>query len=62
MVIAVTFGAQFLAGALTASVMFTLMTSNYLFKVMVALLDTLPLYALVHYLRRYLQLSEDEIG
>jgi len=62
MVIAVTFGAQFIAGALTASVMFTLMTSNYLFKVIVALLDTIPLYILVHYLRRYLQLSEDEIG
>ena len=62
MVIAVTFGAQFLAGAVSLSVMITLMTSNYLFKVLVALLDTIPLYICVHYLRPYLEIPEGEIG
>ena len=32
------------------------MLSNYLFKVLVALLD-IPLYLLVNYLRRYLELG-----
>ncbi|MBC8476644.1 MAG: queuosine precursor transporter [Gammaproteobacteria bacterium] len=62
MVIAVTFGAQFLAGAVSLSVMITLMTSNYLFKVLVALLDTIPLYICVHYLRPCLEIPEGEIG
>ena len=62
MVIAVTFGAQFLAGAVSLSVMITLMTSNYLFKLLVALLDTIPLYICVHYLRPYLEIHEGEIG
>ncbi|MEX2366606.1 MAG: queuosine precursor transporter, partial [Pseudohongiellaceae bacterium] len=44
MVITVTFGAQFLAGAMSAGAMFVLMGSNYLFKLCVALADTLPFY------------------
>ena len=62
MVVAVTFGAQFLAGAMTLSTMFGLMTSNYLFKLTVALMDTIPLYLCVHYLRPYLGIQEGEVG
>jgi len=62
MVVAVTFGAQFIAGAMTLGLLFSLMVSNYLFKVLVALLDTIPLYLLVNYLRRYLELPEGEIA
>lgn len=61
MVIAVTFGAQFLAGAISAGAMLVLMGSNYLFKLCVALADTLPFYAGVHYLAKYLELSEEEL-
>lgn len=57
MVITVTFGALFLAGGLTFQQMMLLMGSNYLFKFCAALLDTLPLYAAVHYLRRYLHID-----
>jgi uncharacterized PurR-regulated membrane protein YhhQ (DUF165 family) len=42
--------------------MFGLMTSNYLFKLTVALLDTIPLYLCVHYLRPYLGIQEGEVG
>lgn len=61
MVITVTFGAQFLAGAMSAGAMLVLMGSNYLFKLCVALADTLPFYAGVHYLAKYLELSEEEL-
>jgi uncharacterized PurR-regulated membrane protein YhhQ (DUF165 family) len=54
MVISVTFGAVFLAGGLTLEQMLLLMGSNYLFKFCAALIDTIPLYIAVHYLRRYL--------
>lgn len=59
-VISVTFGAAYLAGSITLNQLVVLMGSNYLFKMIVALLDTLPFYAAVHYLRQYLQV-EDEI-
>ena len=61
MVIAVTFGAQFLAGAISGGALLVLMGSNYLFKLCVALADTLPFYLGVHYLARYLELSEEEL-
>ena len=61
MVIAVTFGAQFLAGAISVGTMLVLMGSNYLFKLCVALADTLPFYLGTHYLARYLGLSEEEL-
>ncbi len=61
MVIAVTFGAQFLAGAMSAGAMLVLMGSNYLFKLCVALADTLPFYLGVHYLAKYLEMSEEEL-
>lgn len=61
MVITVTFGAQFLAGIMSVGAMLVLMGSNYLFKLSVALADTLPFYMGVHYLSKYLELSEEEL-
>lgn len=58
MVIAVTFGAAFLDGAMALGTMVVLMASNYLFKMCVALADTLPFYALTHWLRGWLQLED----
>ncbi len=57
MVIAVTFGATFLAGGISAAAMLVLMGSNYLFKLFVALADTLPFYWLTARLKRYLQID-----
>ncbi len=60
MVIVVTFGAAWLAGNMTLKQMLVLIGSSYLFKMMVALLDTGPFYLLVHYLRRYLRISGNQ--
>jgi queuosine precursor transporter len=57
MVITVTFGATFLAGGITAAAMLALMGSNYLFKMFVALADTLPFYWLTARLKRYLRID-----
>jgi len=57
MVITVTFGATFLAGEITIAAMLVLMASNYLFKMCVALADTLPFYYLTSRLRRYLEID-----
>ncbi|MDC0067501.1 queuosine precursor transporter [Gammaproteobacteria bacterium] len=62
MVITVTFGAQFLAGVMSAGALLVLMASNYLFKLSVALADTIPFYMGVHYLSKYLELSEEELA
>lgn len=56
-VIGVTFGASYLAGSITLGAMMVLMLSNYGFKFTIAVLDTLPFYALVYYLRRYLAID-----
>ncbi len=61
MVITVTFGASFITGGISLAAMLVLMGSNYLFKMIVALCDTLPFYLGVHYLQRYLELSDEEI-
>jgi hypothetical protein len=61
MVISVTFGAQFIGGAISAGSMLALMGGNYLFKLCVALADTIPFYIGVNYLTRYLELSEEEL-
>jgi hypothetical protein len=61
MVITVTFGAQFLAGAMSGGAMLVLMASNYLFKLCAALADTLPFYAGVHYLKKYLEITDEEL-
>ena len=57
MVISVTFGATFLAGDITIAALFVLMGSNYLFKMFVALADTLPFYYLTGRFKRYLQID-----
>ncbi|MDH5172105.1 MAG: queuosine precursor transporter [Gammaproteobacteria bacterium] len=56
MVVSVTFGAAWFRGDITAEAVMVLVGSNYLFKAVVALLDTGPFYLAVHYLRSYLQL------
>ena len=61
MVITVTFGALFLAGGISVGALLVLMGSNYLFKLSVALADTLPFYLGVHYLKRYLELTDEEL-
>jgi uncharacterized PurR-regulated membrane protein YhhQ (DUF165 family) len=53
-VISVTFGAAFLAGDIAFKGLLILMGSNYVFKLLVALIDTLPLYLIVFWLRKYL--------
>ena len=53
-VISITFGAVILGGAMTVKTALTLMLANYLFKVTAAAVDTLPLYLLVHYIRKYI--------
>lgn len=57
MVITVTFGAAYLAGQIAAEQLMTLVGSNYLFKMFVALADTIPIYILVAVLRRYLRID-----
>ncbi len=61
-VITVTFGAQFIAGAVSAGSMLLLMASSYTFKLCAALADTLPFYAGVHYLKKYLALTDEELN
>lgn len=57
MVITVTFGAAFLAGTITLVVMLQFVLSNYVFKMLVALADTLPFYYLTGRLKRYLEID-----
>ena len=56
-VISVTFGAAFLAGQYTVAALLVLIGSNYVFKVTVALIDTVPFYIGTHYLKRYLRVD-----
>ncbi|CAM2070697.1 queuosine precursor transporter [Sulfidibacter corallicola] len=57
MVIMITFGGAFFRGEKKFVELLVLIGSGYLFKMTVALLDTLPFYAGVHYLGRYLQID-----
>jgi hypothetical protein len=57
----VTFGATFLAGEIGLAAMLVLMGSNYLFKMLVALADTLPFYFLTIRLRRYLHIDSENV-
>lgn len=59
-VVGITFGAAFMRGEKTFEIMLVLLASNYAFKVVAALVDTIPLYFLVNWLRGYLKLSENE--
>ena len=61
MVISVTFGAAFLAGDITTAALLVLMGSSYLFKMTVALADTLPFYYLTNRLKRYLQIDNVQV-
>ncbi len=56
-VIMVTFGADWLTGQRTFRGLLVLIGSNYLYKVTVAALDTIPFYIGVKYLSRYLQID-----
>lgn len=60
-VISVTFGAAFFAGDITTKGLLILMGSNYLFKLLVALADTIPLYILVYWLRDYLKIDNNAV-
>jgi len=57
MVITEIFGTSFLAGGITLGAVLVLMGSNYLFKMFVALADTLPFCYLTSKLRRYLAID-----
>ncbi len=59
-VISITFGAIFLRGEMELAAVLTLMGSNYLFKMVAALLDTIPFYFCVHYLSGYLSIKESQ--
>ena len=62
MVVSVTFGAVFLAGEMDLRTLGILVASNYAFKAASALVDTIPFYLLVAWMRRYLQLDENEFA
>ena len=53
-VVSITFGASLWSGAMSGEQFFRLVRDGYSFKLCVALLDTLPCYAAVWFLRRYL--------
>lgn len=57
-VVTVTFGAAFIAGDMALKTILVLIGSNYLFKMVVALVDTVPFYILTSKLRRYLALAD----
>ncbi len=56
-VILITFGASYLAGDMSLDDLFKLIRDNYLFKVVVAALDTIPFYIGVRVLRSYLRID-----
>lgn len=57
MVILITFGSQLFKGEKRIQEILVLIGSGYLFKMIIALADTLPFYVLVHYLSRYLKID-----
>lgn len=60
MVVTVTFGAVYWRGEMAFNTLLVLVGSNYAFKALSALVDTLPLYALVRWLRGYLELGPND--
>lgn len=56
-VIFITFGGQWLSGDRTLTALLVLVGSNYLYKVTIAALDTIPFYLGVNFLRGYLQID-----
>ncbi|MCB0364405.1 MAG: queuosine precursor transporter [Bdellovibrionaceae bacterium] len=59
-VISITFGAMLFKGEMVLAAFLSLMGSNYLFKMVAALCDTLPFYVGVHYLSRWLKINPEE--
>jgi len=59
-VVFIVFWAQFVGGERTLAGMLALVGCNYLFKVCIAALDTIPFYVGVHFLKRYLQVDPTE--
>ena len=57
-VIFITFSGRLFNDGMEMKQFFILFGSNYLFKMTVALLDTLPFYFLVYRLRRYLRIAD----
>ena len=60
MVVTVTFGAVYWRGEMAFNTLLVLVGSNYAFKALSALADTLPLYVLVRWLRQYLELGPND--
>ena len=56
-VILITFGASYLAGEMSLGQLLSYIRDNYLFKVAVAALDTIPFYFGVIWLRGYLRID-----
>ncbi len=56
-VIFIVFWSQFASGQKTLAAMLALVGSNYLFKLTVAAVDTVPFYLGVHWLKGYLQID-----
>ena len=56
----IVFGASFYTGETSLRTILTILLSNYAFKMTAALVDTLPLYLGVHYLKPYLGMSQEE--
>jgi len=60
-VVSITFGAMLLDGQITLEHLLGLIRDNYLFKLVVAALDTLPFYLGVYFLRSYLRIDPTRI-
>lgn len=59
-VISITFGAAYFAGEMTIKTLLYLIGSSYSFKLLVALIDTIPAYFLVHFLSKYLHVEAEK--
>ena len=57
MVVIITFGAAYTRGEIELGRLLLLIRDGYLFKMVVALIDTLPIYFLVAWLSRYLRID-----
>ena len=58
-VVVVVFGVSFYKGEMGFDAIFTILLSNYAFKVVAALVDTIPFYFAVNYLKTYMGLTSD---
>ncbi len=61
-VIGITFGAGYLANEISLGDLLKLIRDNYLFKVAVAVLDTIPFYVGVRLLTPYLRIDSTRVG